>query len=67
MVEGRQPTRVLSPEEVGILEALDRLAGGAPAEPDIVKPAQAMAAVIRLLLRRRIVTEREFFDELLRR
>ncbi len=29
-----------------------------------MKPAQAMAAMIRLLLRKRIVTEQEFLDEL---
>jgi hypothetical protein len=57
----------LSAEELEILDALDRLAGGAPAEPDIVKPAQAMAAMIRVLIRRGYVTEREFLDELLRR
>ncbi len=64
MVEGPQPTRDLTDEEMAILESLDRLASGAPAEPDIVKPAQAMAALIRLLIRRRIVSEQDFLDEL---
>jgi hypothetical protein len=64
MVEGRMPTRELTDHELAILESLDRLASGAPAQPDIVKPAQAMAALIRLLIRRRIVTEQEFLDEL---
>ncbi len=59
--------RPLTAAELQILEALDRLAGGAPAEPEIVKPAQAMAALIRLLIRRGIVTEQEFLEELLRR
>ncbi len=64
MVEGPQPSRDLSDEEIAILDSLDRLASGAPAEPDIVKPAQAMAALIRLLIRKRIVSEQDFLDEL---
>ncbi len=56
--------RPLTPSELSILDALERLAGGAHAEPEIVKPAQAMAAMIRLLLRKRVVTEQEFLDEL---
>jgi len=64
MVEGPQPTRDLSDQELAILESLDRLASGAPAEPDVVKPAQAMAALIRLLIRKRIVSEQDFLDEL---
>lgn len=50
--------------ERAVLAALDRLAGGAHAEPELLRPAQAMAAVIRLLIRRGIVSEREFLDEL---
>lgn len=53
--------------ERAVLDALERLAGGAHAEPELLKPAQAMAAVIRILIRRGIVTEREFLDELRRR
>jgi hypothetical protein len=56
--------RELTAQELAILESLDRLASGAPAQPDIVKPAQAMAALIRLLIRKRLVTELEFLDEL---
>ncbi|HEY6097839.1 MAG TPA: hypothetical protein VIW03_00320 [Anaeromyxobacter sp.] len=64
-VEGRSsPQRPLTPDETAILDALDRLAGGHHAEPEIVKPAQAMAALVRLLLRKRIVSEQEFLDEL---
>jgi type II secretion system (T2SS) protein E len=55
-----------TPEEVAILDALERLAAGHHAEPDILKPAQAMAALVRLLVRRRIISEREFLDELRR-
>jgi hypothetical protein len=61
---GEEPHRELTPQEIAILESLDRLASGAPAQPDIVKPAQAMAALIRLMIRRRIITELEFLDEL---
>jgi len=68
MVEGRTaPGRDLSPQEMAILESLDQLASGAPAQPDVVKPAQAMAAMIRLLIRKRIVTELEFLDELMKK
>jgi hypothetical protein len=55
-----------STRDRAVLDALDRLASGAHAEPELLKPAQAMAAVIRLLIRRGIVTEREFLDELRR-
>jgi hypothetical protein len=64
MVEGRSRPRGLTDDDVQILEAIERLAGGAHAEPDIVKPAQAMAAVIRLLIQKRIITEEEFLDAL---
>jgi hypothetical protein len=62
--DGEDPTRGLTDRELAILDSLDRLAGGAHAEPDVVKPTQAMAAMIRLLIRKRIVTEAEFLDEL---
>ncbi|HET7825202.1 MAG TPA: hypothetical protein VFK90_07705, partial [Anaeromyxobacter sp.] len=51
-------------EEAAVLGALERLAAGHHAEPDILKPAQAMAALVRLLVRKGIVSEREFLDEL---
>ncbi|ABC83796.1 general secretion pathway protein GspE [Anaeromyxobacter dehalogenans] len=53
--------------ERAILAALERLAAGAPAEPEIVKPAQAMAALFRALLKRGLLTERDLLDELVRR
>jgi Type II secretion system (T2SS), protein E, N-terminal domain len=56
--------RPLAPEDVAILDAVERLAGGHHAEPDILKPAQAMAALVRLLLRKGIITEQEFLDAL---
>lgn len=65
-VEGRYPSRTLTDRELAILDELERLAGGAHADPAVVKPAQAMAALIRLLIKRRIITEQDFLDELLR-
>ncbi len=64
--DAKQPPQFTSRERA-ILDALERLAGGAHAEPELLKPAQAMAAVIRILIRRGIVSEREFLDELRRR
>jgi hypothetical protein len=66
-VAPRDAQRSLSDREREILGSLERLASGAPAEPEIVKPAQAMAAMIRLLIRRGVVSDLEFLDELLRR
>jgi len=59
-----ETSRDLSPRELAILESLDRLADGAPVEAELVKPAQAMAAMIRLLIRKQIVSEQDFLDEL---
>lgn len=56
--------RELTPREVAILDSIERLANGHPAQPDVVKPTQAMAALIRLLIRKGLVTELEFLDEL---
>jgi hypothetical protein len=61
------PPPPLTPREAAILAALERLAGGAHAEPELLKPAQAMAALARVLLRKGIVTQRELLDELVRR
>jgi hypothetical protein len=67
MVEGKVPIRELSTQDVSILDALDRLGSGIedPASP--IKPAQLAAAILRLLLRKRIITEAELLDELARR
>jgi hypothetical protein len=62
--DGTEESRDLTPRELAILESLDRLADGAPAEPDVIKPTQAVAAMIRLLIRKRIVSEQDFLDEL---
>jgi hypothetical protein len=61
---GEDASRELSARELAILDSLERLAHGAAAEPEIVKPVQAIAAMIRLLIRKRVVTEQEFLDEL---
>jgi type II secretion system (T2SS) protein E len=67
MVEGRVPIRELSPRDVAILDALDQLARGVedPASP--ITPARLAAALLRLLLGKRLVSEQELLDELSRR
>jgi hypothetical protein len=57
----------LTAREAAVLAALERLAGGAHAEPELLRPAQAMAALARVLLRKGIVSERELLDELVRK
>jgi len=56
---GPTPEAGLTPREAEILRALERLAGGAHAEPEILRPAQAMAALALLLVRKGILTEQE--------
>jgi hypothetical protein len=62
--EAPPPSRAITPRELAILDSLERLAIGQPAQPDVVKPTQAMAALIRLLFRKGLVSELEFLDEL---
>ncbi len=50
--------------EQAILAALQRLAEGGHAEPEVLKPTQAIGVLIRLLVRRGIVSERELLDAL---
>jgi hypothetical protein len=57
----------LTPRQLEVLHALERLAGGAHAEPEILKPAQAMAALALLLLEKGVVTEQELLAALARR
>ncbi len=54
------------PGALGIRDAISLKAALAStqAEPEVVKPAQAMAAMIRLLIRTGIVSEQDFLDEL---
>jgi hypothetical protein len=54
---------VLSAEEADVLAALDRVADGASPAPTVVKPERALAALLRLLIRKGVVSEREFLDE----
>jgi hypothetical protein len=64
MPEGRVPIRELTARDVAILDALDRLAAGIedPASP--LKPARLAAALLRLLLAKKLVNEQELLDEL---
>jgi hypothetical protein len=63
--EGAPPAAAgLTPREVEVLRALERLAGGAHAEPEILKPAQAMAALALLLVKKGIVGEQELLAAL---
>jgi hypothetical protein len=64
--EGAYPQRELTEEEVEVLAALDRLAHGDEATPTVVRPAQLVAALIRLMLRKQWITEHELLDEILR-
>lgn len=64
--EGAAPQRDLTEEEVEILAALDRLAHGDEATPTVVRPAQLLAALIRLMMRKQWITEHELLDEILR-
>lgn len=58
----------LTGEELAVLGALDRIAhGDMPEEPTVVKPAQIAAALLRLLIRKGLVTDQEFLDELRKR
>ena len=57
----------LTPGEQAILTALQRLAEGGHAEPEVLKPTQAIAVLIRLLMRKGIVSERELLEALRKR
>ena len=65
-VEGEVRPRELTAEESMILDELGRLAGGDDAAPTIVRPAQLLATLIRLLMRKQLITEQELLDEILR-
>jgi type II secretory ATPase GspE/PulE/Tfp pilus assembly ATPase PilB-like protein len=53
--------------EHAVLEALDHLAHGEPVAPEVVKPAQMMAALVRLLLHKKVISEEEFLAEFQRK
>ncbi|HYG69541.1 MAG TPA: hypothetical protein VD838_17840, partial [Anaeromyxobacteraceae bacterium] len=55
-------------DELAVLGEVDRLASGLPVEePTIVKPERIAAALARLLIRKGVITDQEFLDELLKR
>ena len=56
----------LSAGEQAVLDALERLADGGHAEPEVLKPTQAIAVLIRILVRKGIVDQREILDALRR-
>jgi hypothetical protein len=58
------PDRQLTPREAALLESIQRASRGE--ETALVKPPQLAAAVIRILLRKGLVTEAELIDELTR-
>lgn len=64
--EGAVRPRELTAEESMILDELGRLAGGDDAAPMIVRPAQLLATLIRLLIRKQLISEQELLDEILR-
>ena len=59
----------ISEEDLKVLEDIERIADGA--EPELhtekVKPARMVASLIRLLIRKRIIREEEFLEELSRK
>lgn len=64
---GSVALRPLTPKEVVVLDALERLAAGQEDVPLPVKPSQVAAALLRIMLRKKIVTQQELLDELLRK
>ena len=67
MVEGRVALRELSPRDVAILDALERLANGQEDAGSPLRPGQAAAALLRLLVKKKLISEAELLDELSRR
>jgi hypothetical protein len=63
-VEGRPPARELGPQESAILDALDQLAKGVVWPDSPVDPVQVTGALLRLLVEKRLVTEREILEVL---
>jgi len=57
----------LSPRLYALLDALDRVARGASAAPEVARVARLSSALVRVLLRKGVVTEAEVINELLRK
>ncbi len=54
-------------DDQAVLDVLDRLVHGEPVAPEVVKPAQMVAALVRLLLQKRVISEEEFLAEFRRK
>jgi len=63
---GPAPATPLTPDEQALLAALERLAAGGHAEPDVLKPTQAIAVLVRMLLAKGVIGQRELLDALRR-
>ncbi|MET0405433.1 MAG: hypothetical protein ABW123_23655 [Cystobacter sp.] len=59
----------ITEEDLRVLEEIERMADGAEAElhTEKVKPARMVASLIRLLIRKRLIREEEFLEELSRK
>jgi hypothetical protein len=59
----------ISEDDLKVLEDIERMADGAEAElhTEKVKPARMVASLIRLLIRKRLIREEEFLEELSRK
>ncbi|KFA94706.1 hypothetical protein [Archangium violaceum] len=59
----------ITDEDLKVLEDLERMADGGEAElhTEKVKPARMVASLIRLLIRKRVIREEEFLEELSRK
>ncbi|MGA9522686.1 MAG: hypothetical protein WBV82_14560 [Myxococcaceae bacterium] len=66
---GAAPRLEFSEEDLKILENIERIADGGESDPDSsrVKPEQMVASLVRLLLRKGVIQEDEFLDELARK
>ncbi len=56
--------RELTERELAVIDALESAAPDEESEPAVVKPVQAMAALVRLMLRKKIISEQELLEEL---
>ncbi|MBI3182200.1 MAG: general secretion pathway protein GspE [Myxococcales bacterium] len=65
----KEPPHELSELERMVLEGIERLARGEPAglESEKVRPPQMVASLIRLLIKKGVIQELEFLDELARK
>jgi hypothetical protein len=66
-VEGRVTVRELSDRDVAVLDALERMALGVEDPAGPVKPFQVAAALLRLALKKKLISEQDLLDELTRR